>query len=136
MTSISVPAREQIGPRPALATFCPKNTASLFPHFQNAVKMENFARYRFSKPAETRYAPIEGEALAWSLQQTKYFTQGWNNLLVVTDHKPLGKLFSDRMVDEISDSRLFSLRQRTLQCKFDIEYIPGKDNCFSDATSL
>ena len=46
---------------------------------------------RFLKPAETRYAPIEGEALAiaWSLEQTKYFTQGCDNLLVVTDHKPL-----------------------------------------------
>ena len=31
---------------------------------------------RFLNPAETRYAPVEGEALAiaWSLEQTKYFT--------------------------------------------------------------
>ena len=92
---------------------------------------------RFLKPAETRYAPINGEALAiaWSLQQTKYFTQGCSNLLVVTDHKPLVKLFSDRMLDEISNPRQFSLHQRMLQWKFDIEYMPGKDNYFSDGTS-
>merc|ERR1712015_491475 len=46
---------------------------------------------RFLKPAETRYAPVEGEALAiaWALEHTKYFTQGCDNLVVVTDHKPL-----------------------------------------------
>lgn len=33
---------------------------------------------RFLRSAETRYAPVEGEALAiaWSLEQTRYFTQG------------------------------------------------------------
>ena len=89
------------------------------------------------KPAETRYAPIKGEALAiaWSLEQTKYFTRGCNNLMVMTDHKPLVKLFGDKMLDEISNPRLFSLRQRTLQWKFDIEYMPGKENYFADATS-
>ena len=48
--------------------------------------------------AERRYAPIEGEALAvaWGLEQTKYFTQGCDNLVVVTDHKPLTKIFGDR----------------------------------------
>ena len=50
---------------------------------------------RFLRPAETRYAPVEGEALAiaWSLEQTKYFTMGCDNLLIVTDHKPMTKLF-------------------------------------------
>ena len=50
---------------------------------------------RFLSSAEQRYAPIEGEALAvaWGLEQTKYFTQGCDNLVVVTDHKPLTKIF-------------------------------------------
>ena len=45
---------------------------------------------RFLSPAEQRYAAIKGEALAvaWGLEQTKYFTQGCDNLLVITDHKP------------------------------------------------
>ena len=89
------------------------------------------------KPAETRYAPVEGEALAiaWALEQTKYFTQGCDNLLVVTDHNPLGKLLGDRTLDEISNSKLFSLKQRTLPWRFSIGYMPGKGNCFSDAIS-
>ena len=49
---------------------------------------------RLLTSAEQRYAPIEGEAfaVAWGLEQSKYFTQGCNDLLVVTDHKPLVKI--------------------------------------------
>ena len=58
---------------------------------------------RFLKPAETRYAPVEGEALAidWSLEHTKFFTQGCDNLIVVSDHKPLVRLFGDRTLDKL-----------------------------------
>ncbi len=61
---------------------------------------------------EQRYAAIEGEALAvaWGLEQTRYFTQGCDNLLVVTDHKPLTKIFGDRTLDEITNSRLFRMK--------------------------
>jgi hypothetical protein len=92
---------------------------------------------RFLKPAETRYAPVEGEALAvaWSLENTKYFTQGQDNLIIVTDHKPLIELFMDKTLDQIANPRLFSLKQRTLPWRFSIVHMPGKDNCFSDATS-
>ena len=92
---------------------------------------------RFLSSTESRYAAVEGEALAiaWSLEQTRYFTQGCNDLLVITDHKPLVKLFSDRTLDEISNTRLFRLKQRTLQWRFDIDYLPGKTNLVADATS-
>jgi len=71
---------------------------------------------RFLRPEETRYAPVEGEALAiaWSLEQTRYFTQGCDNLLIITDHKPLTKLFGDRTLDEITNPRLLRIKQRTL----------------------
>ena len=57
---------------------------------------------RFLQQAEQRYAAIEGEALAvaWALEQTKFFTMGCDNLGVVTDHQPLCKIFGDRMLDE------------------------------------
>ena len=92
---------------------------------------------RFLKPAETRYAPVEGEALAiaWALEHTKYFTQGCDNLVVVTDHQPLVTFFADRTLDQITNSRLFSLKQRTLPWRFNVVHMPGKDNKFSDATS-
>ena len=92
---------------------------------------------RFLSSAESRYAPIEGEALAvvWGLEQTRFFTQGCDNLLVVTDHKPLVKIFSDRALDEITNTRLFRLKQRTLPWRFSIMHMPGKSNLAADATS-
>ena len=92
---------------------------------------------RFLSPAEQRYAAIEGEALAvaWGLEQTRYFTQGCEDLVVVTDHKPLVKIFGDRTLDEISNSRLFRLKQRTLPWRFEVKHLPGKCNQAADATS-
>ena len=112
----------------------------LLPHLA-AVRMDGWkvtlAGPRFTKPAESRYAPVEGEALAiqWALDQTKFFTLGCRNLLVVTDHKPLLKLFGDRTLDEIENPRLFAIKQKTLLWRFDIEYMPGKQNLGADAFS-
>lgn len=58
---------------------------------------------------------IEGKALAvaWELEQTRYFTQGCDNLVVITDHKPLVKNFGDQMLDNITNSPLLQLEQCT-----------------------
>ena len=92
---------------------------------------------RFLTGAEQRYAPIEGEALAiaWSLEQTKYFTLGCENLLVITDHKPLVPIFGDKDLNSISNPRMFRLKQRTLGWLFNIEHLPGLSNLFPDAVS-
>ena len=92
---------------------------------------------RFLSATEERYAPIEGEALAvaWGLEQSRYFTQGCSNLLVVTDHKPLVKLLGTRTLDEITNSRLFRIKQRTLPWSFLIKYMPGRTNLAADAAS-
>ena len=57
------------------------------------------------------------------------------DLVVVTDHKPLVKIFGERTLDEITNSRLFRLKQRTLPWRFDINHLPGKTNHAADATS-
>ena len=46
---------------------------------------------KFTIPAETRYSPTEGEALAVAvgLESSRYYTLGCNRLMVATDHKPL-----------------------------------------------
>ena len=92
---------------------------------------------RFLTPTEQRYAPIEGEALAvaWGLEQSRYFTQGCDDLVVVTDHKPLVKILGDRTLDEINNSRIFRLKQRTLPWHFEVTQLPGKTNTAADATS-
>lgn len=92
---------------------------------------------RFLRSSEQRYAPIEGEALAiaWALEDTKFFTLGCDELVITTDHKPLVKIFGDRSLDEISNTRIFRLKQRTLAWRFDIVHVPGKSIPASDATS-
>ena len=92
---------------------------------------------RFLKKTEERYAPIEGEALAvaWALEQTRFFTMGCDDLVVVVDHKPLTKILGDRALNEISNPRLFRIKQRTLPWIYKIMWLPGKNNHFSDATS-
>ena len=55
------------------------------------------ADFGFLRAAKHLYAPVEGEALAvaWVLENTKFFTLGCDNLIVTTDHKPLVKIFGD-----------------------------------------
>ena len=92
---------------------------------------------RFLSRTEQNYAPIVGEALgvAWSLEQTRYFTMGCDDLIVVVDHKPLVKIMGDRRLDEIDNPQLFRLKQRTLRWRFTIQYQPGIHNYFADAVS-
>ncbi len=91
----------------------------------------------FLSGAESRYAAIEGEALAvaWGLEQSRFFTQGCDDLLVITDHKPLVAIFGDRTLDEIANTRLFCLKQRTLPWQFAIMHMPGASNQAADAAS-
>ena len=65
----------------------------------------------------------------------KCFTQGCNDLLVVTDHNSLVNILGDRTLDEISNTRIVRLKQRTLPWSFDIAHLPGKTNSAADATS-
>ena len=73
--------------------------------------------------------------MAWALEQTQYFTQGCDNLIIITDHKLLVKIFGDRTLDEISNSGFFRLKQRTLPWHFDIVHHHRQYNQATDATS-
>jgi hypothetical protein len=96
-----------------------------------------FAGSRFTNLAESRYAPIEGEALAvvHGLDSCRMFVLGCPNLTVAVDHKPLLKFFDDRELDTIPNPRLFSLKEKTLMYNYKIEHIAGKVNYGADATS-
>ena len=56
-----------------------------------------FAGSRFTTPAESRYAPVEGEALAvaYALEKCRMFVMGCSDLIIATDHKPLVKILGD-----------------------------------------
>ena len=82
---------------------------------------------RFTHPAESRYAAVEGEALAVAdaLNKARYFVLGCENLTLAVDHKPLLKIFGDRSLDEISNTRLRNLKEKTLGYRFRVIHIPG-----------
>ena len=92
---------------------------------------------RFTKDAETRYAPVEGEALAclWALESTRHYTLGNPKLLIATDHKPLVKILGDRKLEDIENPRLLKLKEQTLRWKFDIMHVPGKIHVGPDTLS-
>ncbi|XP_013385575.1 uncharacterized protein LOC106155332 [Lingula anatina] len=92
---------------------------------------------RFTHPAESRYAPIEGEALAvaYALHQTRYYVLGCKDLIVATDHKPLVQVLNDRSLTEIHNRRLLNLKEKTLAYRFTIVHVPGKKNPGPDAAS-
>lgn len=75
---------------------------------------------RFTHPAESRYAPVEGEALAVAvaLDKTRHFMLGCHDLTVAVDHKPLCKIFGDRSLEDIANTRLRNLKERTLRYRF------------------
>ena len=91
----------------------------------------------FTHAAESRYAAIEGEALAVAeaLQRCRHFILGCTDLFIAVDHKPLVRIFGDRALADISNARLRNLKEKTLPYSFKMVYIPGVRNCTSDALS-
>ena len=74
---------------------------------------------------------VQGEAIRSSvgLEQTKYFTQVYDDVLPVNDHKPLCKLIVGRSLDEIENPPhvFFTLKEKTVRWQFRIAYVPGKE---------
>ena len=92
---------------------------------------------RFTHSAESRYAPIEGEALAVAeaLNKARFFVLGCRDLTIAVDHKPLLKILGDRSLEDIPNSRLRNLKEKTLGYRFHITHIPGVRNKAADAVS-
>ena len=92
---------------------------------------------RFTKPAESRYSPVEGELLAVvdALQKTRHFILGCDKLVVAVDHKPLLGLLNDKSLADIENPRLLMLKEKTLWFNFDVIWIAGSKNCGPDYMS-
>lgn len=56
-------------------------------------------------------------------------------LLVMVDHKPLIKIFSDKVLENIKKPWLFSLKECSLMYNFCIKHLPSKLNAAPDCTS-
>ena len=96
-----------------------------------------FAGSRFTRGAEARYSPTEGEALAvaWSLEHARMFVIGCKMLTVSTDHKPLLGILCDRDLAGVTNPRMSRIKQRTLPFNFKMQYNPGKWHRGADAVS-
>ena len=96
-----------------------------------------FAGSRFTHPAESRYAPIEGEALivVYGLESARHFVLGCDNLVVATDHKPLLGVLNNRHLGDIKNERLLALKDETLPYCSSIIHIPGQKQKAPDANS-
>ena len=83
---------------------------------------------RFTRPAESRYHPVEGEALAvaYALHKTRCYIQGCKKLIIATDHRPLLKIFGDRHLKDISNPRLLNFKEKALPYTFQMTDVPGK----------
>ncbi|XP_068227844.1 uncharacterized protein [Palaemon carinicauda] len=92
---------------------------------------------RFMHPAESRYAVIEGEALAVAdaLDKSRYFVLSCSNLVIEVDHKPLLKVLGNQSLDDIPNPHLLNLKEKTLCYRFCIVYGPGMRNKAADAIS-
>ena len=92
---------------------------------------------RFCTPAESRYAPIEGEllGLTWALRKTGHYTLGCPRLLALVDHKPLIGLLSKGEIGDIDNPRLQSLAEKTMRWNFEIRHVAGVKNFGPDALS-
>jgi hypothetical protein len=113
---------------------CPMASA---PHCCNNGWRLIFAGSRFNTDAETRYAPIEGEALAvsYALDKCRMFVLGCTDLLVATDHKPMVAILGDSNLERITNSRLFRLKEKTLPYSFTSKHVPGAWHHGPDACS-
>ena len=92
---------------------------------------------RFTKDAESRYAPIEGEALAavHGLKSCRMFVLGCPNLTVAVDHQPLLKIWNDQALETIENPRLLKLKEKTLMYRFEVVHVPGEKNKVADVES-
>ena len=92
---------------------------------------------RFTHSAESHYVPVEGEALAVAdaLDKARYFVLGCEELIIAVDHKPLLKLFGDRSLDDISNTRLRNLKEKTLRYRFRMTHVPGVKHRAADTVS-
>ena len=85
--------------------------------------------------AETRYAQIEKEALAftWACERLSDYLVGLS-FHIETDHKPLVPLFSSKNLDDLP-LRVQRFRLRMMRFNFTISHVPGKQLIIADTLS-
>ena len=89
-----------------------------------------FMSSRFNNDAQSRYSPIEGEALTvyWATSKADYFIYGCDKLYIGVDHKPLLAFFrkvDPKPLDHIVNKRLRKYVSEINALRFTIFHISG-----------
>ena len=85
---------------------------------------------RFNNDAQSRYSPIEGEALSvyWATSKADYFIYGCDKLYIGVDHKPLLAFFrkvDPKPLDHIVNKHLIKYVSEINSLRFKIFHISG-----------
>ena len=96
-----------------------------------------FCGSRSLTASEINYAPIEGELLAvtWCLKKAMLFLHGCPQFTLLTDHKPLVPILTDKALASIENPCLLRMKEKTLQFSFRIQHIAGKEMYAADTFS-
>ncbi|CAG2255131.1 unnamed protein product [Mytilus edulis] len=96
-----------------------------------------FVGSRFTHPIKFRYAPLEGEALAVvdALDKARHCELGCDHLIMAVDHKPPLKIFSDVSLEDISNSCLRNLKEKTSRYHFRMMHVDGVKHHAADGVS-
>ena len=70
----------------------------------------------------------------WTRHATLYWAAK-TSIIIAVDYRPLLKIFGDRSIDQISNTRLRNLKERTLRYRFRMVHIPAVKNRTPDALS-
>ena len=92
---------------------------------------------RFLTDTESRYAPIEFEALSvvWAVTKCKYFLVGLPEFLIRNDHKTLIPILNNYNLNDIENPRVRRLVEKLRPYKYRAEHISGNKNTVADAFS-
>ena len=91
---------------------------------------------RALQAAESRYATNEVEcaALCWAVRDCRYYVYGLNGFEVCTDHRALEAIFRQPL-SEVVNSRMLRFREKLVDYKFSVRWIPGSKMALADALS-
>ena len=92
---------------------------------------------RFLSETESRYAPIEFEALsvAWAVRKCHYFLAGLPEFLIRNDHRTLIPILNSYTLNDIENPRVRRLVEKLRPYKYRAEHISGANNKVADAFS-
>ena len=87
--------------------------------------------------AQQNYSVVELEAsgLVWALEKCYFHLSFCPHFEVLTDHRPLMNLFNRKHVQDVRNSRLQRLLEKSAHLNFTVKWIEGKTNVIADALS-